>query len=433
MVSSLPTTITRENTAPIALVSLGDYQHDHKHLALAITSVAETAKKAYGAQELAHFQAREKPSSYGIDTIKVGYSLALSVNHLKGWKLTTHSVVGELDDKVYAYIYHNKFIASNGTVITLKYIPTNYKGNSFDMLFIEFSLPKLVLGCNHEDIDDWQGAFRTANSIIATIPGLPSLPNIRDAVLYRIDLCANLQVGEEDVSDYIQALHKGCHPHRTTKPFGKNGVMFTSQKISTCIYDKFQECGSVEAKGILRYEISMRARREISKWIGNAEPTLKNITKGMVRGLLIKDMEVLHLDTYMVCDRLNAQAILKAKYSRSRVQKLLGYLDIRRTTTIEQMKQDGYTAQSIRYHENLLAKAGISSLSIESKETLPALTLLLDEIGSEKNYHIVPSDTRISEFKDVSSYNHGVHMDTKVNILPKQWKAQHSNIHPRAP
>ena len=194
--------------------------------------------------------------SYGIDTLKVGYKVALSEIDLKGWKHTSHGVVKEIGEEVFAHIYRSRFTAPNGTEIHLKFVPRDYKGSTFNMLFIEFSLPKLFSGYNYVDIDDWQGALRTANTIIETIPGLPSLPDIQDTILYRIDLCANLQVGEDNVSDYIQALQKGHHPHRTTKPYSKNGVMFVSREISTCIYDKFQECRCEGARGVLRYEIS---------------------------------------------------------------------------------------------------------------------------------------------------------------------------------
>jgi hypothetical protein len=360
--------------------------------------------------------------SHGIDTLKVGYTIHPSDIDLKGWHHTSHSLVKESDEEVYSDAYYNHFTAPNGSQISLKFIPNNYKGNTFNMLFIEFSLPKLILGCNHQDIEDWPGALRIANSVIATIPGLPLLPDIQDALLYRIDLCANLPVGQENVSDYIQALHKGCYPHRATKPYGKNGVMFTSQVISTCIYNKYQECGCDEAKGILRYEISMRKRWKISEWLDTPQPTLKDITEEIIRELLLKDMKTLHLDGHLVGDRTNAQAILKAEYSRSRVQNLLGYLEVLQTMTREQMKQDGYTSRSICYYERLLAEVGISSLSLESKKTLPALTLLLEQTGSEKNCHIVPSDTGTLDVEDTSTLDVPKPNDPSVLMIEQQRK-----------
>lgn len=375
-------------------------------------------------------------SSYGMDTIKVGYKITLSDADLIGWKHTSNSVVAELGEKVLSDTYLKKYPTKNGTVVTLKFVPNDYKARSFDFLFIEFSFPKLTLGINYQDIHDWPEAVRTANSIIASIPGLPPLPDIQDAILYRIDLCANLQVGEENVSDYIQALQKACHPHRKTKPYGENGVIFKSQEISTCIYDKFRESKCGEAKGILRYEISMRTRWKIRDWTGKTDPTLRDITPQKVKETIENDMRILHLDKPMVCDRLTAQAILSKIYTPSRVRALLGYLGIRQTLTVDQMKQEGYKSHNIRYYDDLLAKAGISSLSIESRKTLPALTLLLEDVEEPIIYDKVPSDTNSfgqQVLEPLDSYYTEGKSHSRLNTQPHGLIKRPTNTQPRAP
>ena len=181
----------------------------------------------------------------------------------------------------------------------------------------------------------------------------------------------------------------------------------------------------------------VRTRWAISEWAHNPEPTLKNITKELVRDHLIKDMEILHLDKHMVCDRRHVLAILLAKnYSPCRIRNLLGYLDIRQAMTVAQMKQHGYTSHTRRHYENWLAKAGISSLSIESKKTLPALTLLLEATEREENYHIVPSDTSASELEgfDPTDFHRTETLTSRRSIAgPHVRQANRSNTHPRAP
>lgn len=372
--------------------------------------------------------------SYGIDTIKVGVEISPSDLDLDGWKHSSRGVVkGDCED-VFDEVYYKEIELPNGAKIKLKFVPKSYKHNIFNVLFIEFSLPKLIFGVNYKDIDDYDEAFRIANSIIASIPGLPPLPDIRDVTPYRLDVCANLSVGEDNVHDHIKALENGYYPHRKRVVYDNDTVMFKSKEISTSVYNKASECHCHEASGILRYEIQVRNRWKLGELIGKKQPTLRDITKDVVKQILLKDMGILHLDGHIVGNAESLKAIIHNAFSPTKAQSLLDYLEVRRTMTVQEMKRRGYTSRRIAYYEKELKQVGLSSLSLEGEKTLPALTLLLGE------------DAKIGN--DLPSVTLGVEGDEPVNLAnlrrrpqPKytarrtEWKKEkeRSDRRPRTP
>jgi hypothetical protein len=200
--------------------------------------------------------------SCGFDTIKVAFAISRDEIDLEAWTpyvMQARSKEGSLGLRIAHYI--RKHQTCNGTVITLKFVPQDYRGRIFNRLFIEFSFPRLVYGCNHQNVEKWDLAFDLANAEIALIPGLPRLGDIRDAALYRIDLCANFQVGD-CVSEYIQALGKAHRSRRKADHWSDTGVLFRSKEISDEVYDKYRKCQHDGARGILRLEISIRKRRK---------------------------------------------------------------------------------------------------------------------------------------------------------------------------
>jgi hypothetical protein len=196
--------------------------------------------------------------------------------------------------------------------------------------------------------------------------GSVPLPDIRDSIVHRVDICMNFQVGE-NVSDYIQALQKGYYPHRNPKPYPTTGIIIQSGIISSSFYDKYEECDHPEAWGILRHEISQRNKRSIQNWLGKRNAILRDITPDDLTALLNKDLKILHLDKPIVCDQLQLQEFLSRQYSPCKTRNLMGYMLVRRTLTRQQMIDKGYKPRIICYYEKQLAKAGVSSLSIDSK------------------------------------------------------------------
>jgi len=247
-------------------------------------------------------------------------------------------------------------------------------------LFIGFSLPKLLYGCNHRPIGDWDIAFGCVNREFARIPGIPPLGDVRDAVLYRLDICANFPIGKS-VPYYIQALTRAHYPRRKLHAYLPDGVVFrTKNGISTCFYNKHKECGHPDASGILRMEISMRRKRKIVEFLGNKYPSLRDLTLDRIVEVLKKDLEILRLDKPIVTDQSLIEALLSELYTPRQVRSLLGYLLERRSYTYGQLLARGYTRQTIHNYGKLLKVAGVSNLSLGNHIELPPLSMEIENV-----------------------------------------------------
>ena len=312
-----------------------------------------------------------------VDTIKVMFHVFMQDICFDEWEHHINKKKKEDVDYLITDFYVRKYKTSNGTVINLKFAPKDYYRRGENFLFVEFSLPKLLYGCNHRMLENWDAALDQANDELSKISGLPPLGDIREAILYRLDICVNFRL-ENDVLDYIQALLKGHYPHRTLKPYPKTGVIFgTNSGVSTSIYNKYEEkhCRHEEARGLLRLEISMRKKRQIDKRTGKKNTMVRDLTLEFVINILQKDLHILKLDRPIVCDRREIEQILSNVYTPRQVRSLLGYLLEKQTLTREEMLAKGTTRKTISYYERLLANAGVSSLSIDSKKTLPPLSI----------------------------------------------------------
>lgn len=335
--------------------------------------------------------------SYGIDTVKVGFQVTPIQIDFDHWrKIHDATIVNQEEIKVKDF-YLRRLKTQNNSFVTLKYVQKDYQGCVANKLFVEFSLPKLILGCNYKDISDIENSLNQTNAIIAEIEGLPQLPDIRDAELFRIDLCANLQVGE-NVTDYILALGKAHKSRRKTTCYSNTGAVFKSSEISESFYDKQAECKHNEARGILRFEISIRKKRKIRSCFNMKHSTLRNITKDVIYMYLITELEKFSLDKPILSDRSKLVSILSNIYKKQKAYKLAGYWEDRQKNTKEQLIAHGTTPRMIREYEKQLAQAGISIHGNMGKEELPALTPLLDKDAvmneGEQKWLRTPSVTR---------------------------------------
>jgi hypothetical protein len=310
-----------------------------------------------------------------IDTIKVLYHVPFQVICLDNWtQKSTTKVKKDGGKDVFDFWFYDHQ-SENGAMCKLKYVPVDRYGRDRDMLFIELSLPKLVYGCNHQLLGNWDPAFDYANMELSKIPGIPPLCDIRDATLIRLDLCAIFPIGKM-MPFYIQVLTKDYYPRRTMHAFLPNGVDFrTKSGISTCFYDKNRECGHPEASGILRMETSLRKKRRIAKWLGKKNPTLRHLTLDLVMDLLKKDLVILHLDKPIISDQLEIEVRLSALFSQRQVRSLLGYLLESKLYTHHQLLEKGFTRQTIHIYERHLRDAGISSLSFQDHVELSPLVI----------------------------------------------------------
>ena len=317
-----------------------------------------------------------------IDTIKILYHVPFQEINVGGWLHKSTSKRKKEGEKEIFDFWVMDYLSENKTMIKLKYMQYDRYGLDHDMLFIEFSLPKLVFGSNHRLIGNWDMAFDCANRELSKIPGLPPLSDIRDATLHRLDLCANFQL-ENMVPCYLQVLAKGYYPRRFLLTYPSKQVIFrTKNGISTCFYDKSRECGHPEASGVLRMEISMRKKRKIAKWLGKKNPTLRDLTLDRVVELLREDLVILHLDKPILSDQLAIEMRLSAMYSQRQVRSLLGYLLECKTYTRDQLLANGYTRQTIYNYERKLQDAGVSSLSMQDHIELPPLSIETENVSN---------------------------------------------------
>lgn len=317
-----------------------------------------------------------------IDTIKIRYQVPFQEINVEGWLHKSTSKGQQEGEKEIFDFWILDYLSENKTMIKLKYIPYDRYGLDHDMLLIEFSLPNLVYGCNHQLLGSWDYAFDCANRELSKIPGIPQLGDIRDAALFRLDLCSNLQL-ENGVPFYLQVLAKGYYPRRALHIYPPNGVIFkTKNGISTCFYDKSRECGHPEASGVLRMEISMRNKRKIAKWLGKKNPTLRDVTLDRIVDLLKKDLVILHLDKPILSDLLAIEMRLSAMYSQRTVRSLLGYWLECKTYTRDQMRAKGNSRQTIHNYEKRLRDADISSLSMQDHIELPPLSIETSNVSN---------------------------------------------------
>ena len=165
-----------------------------------------------------------------IDTIKIGIKIVQEEINFDGWIKMQSDWIDDQSEHLIGTTFKRNIPLPNGSMIKLQYIPLDYKLRISNLLLAEFSLPKILTGENFNEIENWEASFNSATEIIASIPGLPKLPNISDWLLYRIDFCHNYSVGE-NVSSYIEALRNGYFPHRKRMPYNPNGVLFSSVKI----------------------------------------------------------------------------------------------------------------------------------------------------------------------------------------------------------
>lgn len=308
-------------------------------------------------------------SEMPIDTIILKFHIDPSSRFFENWlqKPVVRKNVVLWDE------YFENYYSENGTRIAVKYCPFDRYSSDTDLLFIQLSIPNLLYGCNHKMIDDRDVAIDKLQIEIDNIPELPHL-DIRSGILYRLDICINLQVGE-NAKDYIQALFNAHFRRRKTMPYPREGVMFKTEKsgIALIFYIKFSECHHKDAKGILRVELSLRKKARIKDKLGKKSMTLNDIDKDDLYRAIYSEMKTLGLDKAIVCDRFEAENRLSEIYSPRQVRSLLGFLVELQTKTHIQIREGGTSRETICRYNKLLRGAGISNVSFDGKKSLPPL------------------------------------------------------------
>jgi len=222
-----------------------------------------------------------------LDTIRVKYPISPDKEELQYWMCKT--ITTTRGTRV-SYIY-NPIITEDKVMLKYTYIPFDYTGKP--ILTLEFSLPKLLYGNNHQMIGSIDGTIKLANMYLSMVPNAPIL-DLAEGILIRVDMCYNHQVGEA-VDDYIRSLQYLDYPHRKTRYLKNEGVEFKAKHIFTKFYNKQKESGRVEAFGILRQESTLLEPKDIQKIFKARKPTLLNVSRDIVMDYLNDDLKKLSL------------------------------------------------------------------------------------------------------------------------------------------
>ncbi|MEI6502868.1 MAG: hypothetical protein WCP21_17800 [Armatimonadota bacterium] len=197
-----------------------------------------------------------------------------------------------------------------------------------DQFTLEFSLPKLVFGNNHQMIFDLTAAIEIADLKIAQVPAFAPLPSIADMVVSRLDVCYNYFVGPL-LPDYITALAVPDYPHRDKVKINAETVEFRAKSVKCKFYDKFSECQEEEARGILRQETTLHRASAVKAALRKRRGTihLKDITPDICKAILEQYLRRLGILGQPLGNFDAAELTLVAAYGPSRASRLLHILD----------------------------------------------------------------------------------------------------------
>lgn len=104
----------------------------------------------------------------------------------------------------------------------------------------EVSLPKMLFGTNAKEISpsDLSKAFDLESRLVSTIIGHDF--DARQALIKRVDYCANFPVGESYMKAYLEAAQKSGLARRVRHIYN-TGVSFKAKQLGTILYDKGAE------------------------------------------------------------------------------------------------------------------------------------------------------------------------------------------------
>jgi len=177
----------------------------------------------------------------------------------------------------------------SGIPLRATYRPESRQGH--DQFLLEFSMPRILYGCNWPLISDIATAVVAADDLIKALDALPDLPSTAEMSLSRLDICYNYEVGSL-IPYYIQALARLDYPHRTTCQFNAETVEFRAKSVKCKFYDKCAESKCEAPAGLLRHEITMHNARQVKNALGFNKPvTLADLTFPMLQHQLETDLQ----------------------------------------------------------------------------------------------------------------------------------------------
>jgi hypothetical protein len=138
------------------------------------------------------------------------------------------------------------------------------------MVLSQVSLPKMLFGSNAKEISrsDLSNAFDIESRLVSALIGRDF--DARQALIMRVDYCANFTVGESYMKAYLEAARKSGLARRVRHIYD-TGVSFKAKQLETLLYDKgaeiAQSCARIKqdaalpsGTGLLRFEDRFRGK-----------------------------------------------------------------------------------------------------------------------------------------------------------------------------
>jgi hypothetical protein len=306
------------------------------------------------------------------DTVIVGFHLSPTSQQLEEWDRV------KIRQKHYmTYSSHYKYetwLRFNKGNIHVVYYPQDEHNEAKPLLLFEMSLPKLVYGDNIHMIFDPGLAIEKANQIIRQHSYMP-IVDLNQGILYRIDLCFNILLGDS-ILEWIQQLLKLEYPRRKTKPYyPSEGVQYYSRRATLSFYGKEAESKNPDAHGILRMEASWRGKNRIEELVGKSDVMIAEFNSELAVSLLIAELAKLGIKDRAPVDSHATLRILVKKYGSEQGVRLYGFMNAIQIASSSEMKAIGMTKQTISRNRKQIRDAGLSMCIAENDYALPKLVI----------------------------------------------------------
>jgi hypothetical protein len=268
-------------------------------------------------------------------------------------------------------------------------------------LTAECSLPKLLYGNNILMIsdDDMPSAFDSISDYVSELSGRDF--DSRTALVGRLDICYNFQVGEPNVNSYISGVSGGSIPRMRRNAINDSTVRFEGKQSKVMVYGKFLEVSHLQKQGkatpeevtascgVLRLETSYfktPAIKRLAERYGFAERIACNLLSGEVaKGELEKSMCKLNLDKPIVTQDARLEALVRSGHTGTRIENLMGFLSL-----LDRFGEDFYLLPELNYKRATYYKrakacrdAGVLRSGLSHK-ALPALKLVWNAEREER-------------------------------------------------
>lgn len=310
-----------------------------------------------------------------IDTVTLKYNMRLTDEQLKNWVLHTVASRGKKLSERYVYnvkIYSERL--NQSVPVKCTYRPADYKGKP--LLMIELSVANAVYGFNYLMVKDIPEAIKCINELLASDPAIPVV-DAGEGTIHRLDICYNHSAGDY-VQEYINALSSLEYPHRQTKPYKGQGVVFLAKKINTKFYDKGLESGESVAEGILRQETSIRDPKTLEKMTGKKRPRFKDLTREMIEKALRTDLDRLGIYGIEIASVEKVFEIMEGRFGLDKALMGLGVLTLKIANPKKKIRsKTKMSPRSLDRKFREFRKSKVASTLTSCKEPLPPLVIEL--------------------------------------------------------